>query len=113
MRVASRKCSSLDRLFIRSHSIRSVIPRSLGPLRPASAVARPLVPLVPSFPASPKSICLHISTTKYNAEKYLQRTPLCNPMKVGFLPPETVEGELISFWTGGLAISAMFCITYS
>jgi len=43
----------------------------------------------------------------------LQRTPLCNPMKVGFLPPETVEGELISFWTGGLAISAMFCITYS
>jgi hypothetical protein len=75
MRVASRKCSSLDCLIIRSHSIRSVIPRSLGPLPLASAVARPLVPLVPSFPASPKSVCLHISTTKSNAEKFLQRTP--------------------------------------
>ena len=56
---------------------------------------------------------LHISTAKSNGKISLQRNPLCNPMKVGFLPPETVEGELISFWTGGLAISAIVCITYS
>jgi hypothetical protein len=35
-----------------------------------------------------KSLCLDISTAKPNGKKYLQRTPLSNPMKVGSLRPE-------------------------
>jgi hypothetical protein len=51
----------------------------------------PLSPLLPSLSVShtgAKFLYLHISTAKSNVEKYLQRTPFCKSMKVGFLLPE-------------------------
>jgi hypothetical protein len=47
--------------------------------------------LLPSLSVShtgAKFLYLHISTAKSNVEKYLQRTPFCKSMKVGFLLPE-------------------------
>jgi hypothetical protein len=62
---------------------RSFVPRHLSPC--------PLVLLVHCLS---NSLYLHISTAKSNDKTSLQRTPLCNLMKVGSLLPEIGEGGL-------------------